>query len=88
MITDFQTKQLFGHYVNMMQPLQFQGVRTKDKKTVTTYIEKLYDHLEAKNAFQLSNQLTTTPNIQNSTNVEMLDDLMGQGGNIADQACK
>ena len=85
-IISFETKKLFGDDVDLLAPSQFRGVRTQDRKSTTTFIEKLYDHLLSNNAFELQKRLDS--DIGPPSLLETLDALVGQGGDSADKACR
>jgi hypothetical protein len=86
LLIDFYTQRLFGDDVDMMPPPQFRGVKSNDRQSVTTYIERLYRHLTNHNAFALQAALDDPTNILAS--VETADKIFGEGSEAADNLCK
>jgi hypothetical protein len=58
-LIDFDAKKLFGQAMDPLPPITARGVRRKDKKSVTTFIEQMHSHLLANNAFNRGKQLAT-----------------------------
>ena len=85
-VISFDIIKLFGDDVDLLSPSSFRGVRTSDKVSCKTYIEKMYTHLAQNNAFELRRQLDD--NSGSPDLAETLDRLVGQGGDSADKACR
>jgi hypothetical protein len=86
LLLDFYTKHLFGDDVDMMPPPEFRGVKSNDRQSVTTYVERLYHHLTNNNAFAL--QAALDDPTDTTASVENADKLFGEGSDAADNACK
>ena len=74
---DFNTKALFKNNTSPLAPITSRGMHSENKKSNRLYLEKMYAHLTANNAFQMLNNLASEHN--DSINIaEKLDSLIVQ----------
>ena len=86
-IIDFHTKTLFGTTISPPQVLTPRGARSKDKRAVTTFIEAMHHHLKAQNAFERS-KILDTKNDDDHRLVEIIDQLVGEAGDVGEKRCR
>ena len=85
-LLDLDSRILFGHRHDPLPPASTRGLKSKDKKSVTCFINKWYDAVVQRDGFSLK-QLLDTDQASPST-VEEIDDILGKAGDIAEQACR
>ena len=59
-ILQLDARKLFGKHTPMTVTLKDRHVRSNDKKSVTTYVEAMYDHLLANSSFKRSKERQTS----------------------------
>ena len=79
-------RKLFGKHTPMTVTLKDRHVRSNDKKSVTTYVEAMYDHLFANSSFKRSKELEMH-NPEANKLAENLDKLIGQASEHAEKQC-
>ena len=85
-IIEFDTQMLFGYQTHPMTPASTRLVKSKDKKAVSTFITKWYEEVSQRKGFSLWKKIdndTATPE-----EVEMVDNIIGTSGDIAENSCK
>lgn len=87
LIVEFGKKGIFGSCSEVFPSLNARGVRTKDRQSVTTFVEAMHAHLLQNNAFHRSMVLTTSQGFDSEL-AENLDELVGIAGNIGDKRCR
>jgi hypothetical protein len=85
---DFDAKALFGNDDNPLPRLHLRGIKSNDRQQVYKFIEQWHNHLEANNVFDRITTLTNAPTETSPTEVELLDCLIGQGGDSAERSCR
>lgn len=85
-ILELNTRQLFGDDRDRLPNVTHRGVRICDKQSVQKYIEVMYAHLLAQNAFERAKTLER-PSLSDSNLVLSLDSLLGEAGDIGDKKC-
>ena len=83
LFVDFHTTTLFGDSIDLIPPVSFRGVKTNDKRAVTSFCETMHSYLASHDAFSILQAEHPTPD-----QVETIDALIGQAGAIADSSCK
>lgn len=76
----------FGRTSVQLQPAGNRVVKSRDRKAVTTFITKWFAEIQKRRGFSFQRQLehdTITSNV-----AEMVDEIIGTSGDIAEQACK
>ena len=92
LVLEFDTTTLFGNELEDLPTPLSRGTRSRDKASVTTFVETMYAHLHANNAFHcaagLDNETSLLPDDAKCTLAESLDHLIGKAGDIGDKKCK
>jgi hypothetical protein len=84
-LIEFNTGMLFGQGYNSMQNMALRQVKSKDKKSVTTFITQWYESVHNQQGFSFQEQLdnnSCSPNV-----VEMVDSILGTCGAKAEESC-
>jgi hypothetical protein len=61
LVLEFDTAKLFGSELKALPTPLFRGTRSRDKASVTTFIETMYSHLQANNAFHRAAGIDNEP---------------------------
>jgi hypothetical protein len=83
---EFHTEMLFGQVYALPNNMATRCVKAKDKKSVTQFISKWYEEVDKRQGFSFQTQLdddSAPPNI-----VEIVDEILGISGDIAEQSCQ
>jgi hypothetical protein len=88
LVVDFDTKALFGNHDNPLPNLKLRGIKSNDRQQVYDFIVQWHDHLAANNVFDRIASLTSDPTGTSTVEVELLDRLIGQGGDSAERSCR
>jgi hypothetical protein len=87
LMVSFNTKLLFGQTLDQLPAITTRGVRSKDKMSITTFIETMHQHLLANNAFSRGQRLLLSDS-QNHDLAEALDRLIGEAGDSGEKKCR
>jgi hypothetical protein len=86
---DFNTIHLFGTKLEALPPLILQGIRSKDKASVTSFIEKMHHHMASNNAFGRAEKLKSSQGTLEGQIriIKSLDHLVGEAGDLSKKKC-
>jgi hypothetical protein len=90
LVLEFHTEQLFGNNLEALPSIISRGARSKDKASVTSFIEVMHEHLVSNNAFQRAKELKESdlPIPEQIALIENLDRLLGQAGDSGEKKCR
>jgi hypothetical protein len=80
----FNPRLLFGTRATLQHPT-LRNVRSNDKRSVTIFVENMYDHMKEHNVFSRAQHLTTGGTRELA---ESIDSIVGQAGNLGEKRCR
>lgn len=86
-LISFHTKALFGNLLESLQSPASRSVRSKDRTTVTTFVETMHQHLLDNNAFKRGDTLANSDAFESGL-AESLDKIVGEAGDIGEHKCQ
>lgn len=85
-LVEFHSGMLFGQVLNPMHTVANRNVKSKDKKSVHQFISMWHDEVFKKQGFSFQSRLDDDSAPFNI--VEMVDEIIGASGNIAEHSCQ